>query len=227
MTDLAEIEDGLGDETLAELRAVPIKRGRPLIAVDVDDTLVVFVEHLSRWMRGRGFEMRLESYQLEGSMFVAGSDRPLPFEDCIQIIRDFFDVETHAQELLPGARAALDGLAEAAQIVFLTNVPRHAAEARRANLDGHGLDYPLVINSGGKGRAMAWLAAQAGAPVALVDDSSAQLQSVEKYLPDAVRLHFTGTEHIRRLYPECAHATEQVADWAECDRALRRLMDLG
>ena len=90
-----------------------------------------------------------------------------------------------------------------------------------------GLTYPLIINSGGKGRAMAWLAATAGAQVAMVDDSVTQLESVARHVPDSVRLHFAGAEHIRRLYPECAHATEQVRDWPSCGAALRRLMQLG
>ena len=220
MSDLTEIEAGLSPETLAELRAANVMPGRPLIAIDMDDTLVHFVGHMSEWMIGRGFEMRLNSYQLEGSMFKLGSDRPLPFEDCIQIINDFFAAETERQREIDGAVSTVMDLAQTAQIVILTNVPRHAAAARQVNLDTLGLDYPLVINSGGKGRAMAWLAAQAKAPVALVDDSTTQLESVAKHAPEAVRIHFAGTEHIARLYPSCAVAHDQVRDWAECQSAL-------
>lgn len=227
MADLTEIEHGLKAETLDELRALPLTPGRPLIAVDVDDTLVHFVDHLSRWMVTQGFRMRLDSYQLEGSMFPAGSDVPLPFEDCIALINDFFATETARQEAMPGGPEALEALAEHAQVVILTNVPRHAAAARRANLDALGMDYPLVINSGGKGRAMAWLAHGCDAPVALVDDSVSQLESAAKHVPHSVRLHFAGTEHIRRLHPECAHADAQVRDWPTCTAEIRRLMKLG
>ena len=227
MKDMTAIEEGLHADTLDELRAAGVERGRPLIAVDADDVLVVFVDHLSRWMETRGFRMHLESYQLEGSMFPADSDRPLPFEDCIALINDFFDEETEGQQAVPGGLAALRALEEAAQVVILTNVPRHAAAARAVNLRKLGLTYPLIINSGGKGRAMAWLAATAGAQVAMVDDSVTQLESVARHVPESVRLHFAGAEHIRRLYPECAHATEQVRDWPSCGTALRRLMKLG
>lgn len=226
MTELSEIEEGLEPRTLDELRALPLTAGRALVAVDADDTLVHFVRHLSAWMLGRGFEMRLDSYQLEGSMFPAGSDDPLPFQDCIALINEFFARETARQEAVEGCVAALAGLARDAQVMILTNIPRHAAPARRANLDGLGLDYPMVVNSGGKGRAMAWLAARVEAPVALIDDSTNQLESVARHAPDAVRLHFAGTEHIRRLYPECAHADEQVRDWPACLAAVRRLLAL-
>lgn len=227
MRDMTEIEEGLHADTLSELRAAGIESGRPLIAVDADDVLVVFVDHLSRWMETRGFRMHLESYQLEGSMFPADSDRPLPFEDCIALINDFFDEETEGQQAVPGGLAALRALEDAAQVVILTNVPRHAAAARAVNLRKLGLTYPLIINSGGKGRAMAWLAATADAQVAMVDDSVTQLESVARHVPESIRLHFAGAEHIRRLYPSCAHATEQVRDWSACGAALRRLMKLG
>ena len=227
MKDVTEIEEGLRADTLAELRASGVERGRPLIAVDADDVLVVFVDHLSRWMVTRGFRMQLDSYQLEGSMFPVDSDRPLPFEDCIALINEFFDAETEDQQAVPGGLEALRALEDLAQIVILTNVPRHAADARASNLRKLGLRYPLVINSGGKGRAVSWLAATAAAPVAMVDDSVTQLESVAKHVPGSVRLHFAGAEHIRRLYPDCAHATEQVHDWPSCGAALRRLMAPG
>ncbi len=227
MTDIAEIEEGLAPQTLQELRATDIVPGRPVIAVDVDDTLVYFVDHLGRWMRTRGFEMRLNSYELEGSMFPTGSDQPLPFDACIALINDFFAAETEAQEPIAGGRESLEALADQAQIVILTNVPRHAATARQANLNALGLRYPLVINSGGKGRALAWLAARANAQVALVDDSSTQLESVAKHLPGSVRIHFAGAAHIQRLFPGCTHATEQVHDWATCEQRLRQHLRIG
>lgn len=227
MADLTEIEEGLEPLTLAELRALPLTNGVPVIAVDADDTLVHFVRHLSAWMLGRGFEMRLDNYQLEGSMFPRGSQDPLPFQDCIALINAFFAEETACQEALEGGIEALAGLAPDAQIVILTNVPRHAAPARKENLEGLGLGYPQVVNSGGKGRAVAWLATRAAAPVALVDDSASQLESVARHSPQALRVHFAGTEHIRRLYPSCAHAHAQVHDWPACAAALRQLLELG
>lgn len=219
---LAEIEEGLAPETLSQLRAVPVTPGRPLVAVDVDEVLVVFVDHLSRFIRTLGFEMRLVTYQLEGSMFPLGSDDPLPFDDCIQLINRFFRAETEAQQAIEGGAAALERLAADAQVVILTNVPRHATAARRRNLDALGIAHPLVVNSGGKGRAMAWLAAKAAAPVAFIDDSVKQIESVAKHVPGSVRVHFAWADFIDRIFPECAHATHRVRSWKAAEAALRR-----
>ena len=226
MTSLAEIEDDLAPETLRQLRAVPIETGRPLIAVDVDEVLVVFVDHLSRWMRTIGYEMRLVTYQLEGSMFSAGSDDPLPFDQCIALIRRFFDEEVHNQQAIPGGAAALRRLSAEAQIVVLTNVPRHATAGRRANLDALGIPYPLVVNAGGKGRAMAWLAHHAQAPCGFVDDSVTQIESVAKWVPSAERVHFAWADFIDRIFPQCSHATGRERSWEATEAHLRRGLGL-
>ena len=115
--DLAEIEEGLEPATLEDLRTVPIIAGRPLIAVDVDEVLVVFVDHLDPHIRTKGFEMRLVTYQLEGTMFPIGGDVPLPFSDCIDLINGFFHAETENQRPVPGGREALARLGEWAQVV--------------------------------------------------------------------------------------------------------------
>ena len=220
--ELEDLESGIAPETLAQLRATPIEAGRPLIAVDVDEVLVVFVDHLSRWMQTIGYEMRLQTYQLEGSMFPVGSDEPLPFEQCIALIRQFFEENVLEQEAIPGGSEALARLANLFQIVILTNVPRHATEGRRANLDALGIPYPLVVNQGGKGRAMAWLARHAKAPCAFIDDSITQIESVAKWVPDAFRVHFAWADFINRIFPECSHATARVRSWTEAEIALRQ-----
>lgn len=221
--DLTEIEAGLSPETLAQLKAVPVERGRPLIAVDVDEVLVHFVPHLDRYIQTLGYEMRLVTYQLEGSMFPIGSDDPLPFDACIGLINKFFEAETLRQEPVPGGVEALARLADWAQIVILTNVPRPATAARRQNLDALGIPYPLVVNSGGKGRAMAWLAAHTGAPCGFVDDSVKQIESVAKHAPQTCRVHYAGADFIARIFPECEFATAQARDWGRVEELLKQI----
>ena len=103
-------ETEIAPQVLAELQALPLERGRPLLAVDADEVLVVFVDHLHRYIRTLGFEMRLVRYELEGSIFPIGSDDPIPFADCIDLINRFFGSETLTQEAVPGAAEALQSL---------------------------------------------------------------------------------------------------------------------
>ncbi len=43
---------------------------------------------------------------------------------------------------------------KSADVIMLTNLPHEAGDDRRANLAGHGLNFPVVTNSGPKGPAI-------------------------------------------------------------------------
>jgi hypothetical protein len=214
---LNEIEAGLDPEVLAQLRALPIVPGRPLVAVDADEVLVYLAEHLARYLLTIGFRMRLTQYQLEGSIFPAESEIPVPFDDCLRLIDRFFDDETLNQQALPGAAEALARLSEWAQVVVLTNVPRHARDLRRRNLAALGMGYPMVENSGGKGRALSWMASHAVAPMAFIDDSLKQHESAARRAPEVTRIHFVGASHLRRILPESPAAHHRVEGWEACE----------
>ena len=223
---LAEIEAGLDPEVLAQLRALPIVPGRPLLAVDADEVLVYLAEHLARYLPTIGFRMRLTQYQMEGSIFPADCEIPVPFDNCLRLIDRFFDDETLNQQALPGAVEALARLSAQAQVVVLTNVPRHARDLRRRNLAALGMDYPMVENAGGKGKALCWMLAHAGAPVAFVDDSLKQHESAARRAPEVIRVHFVGAGHLRRILPESPAAHHRVEGWAECEAVVRRELSL-
>ena len=221
---LDEIERSLDPEVLAQLRALPIRRGVPLLAVDADEVLVYLADHLVRWLPSVGFRMVLTQYQLEGSIFPADSEDPVPFDDCLRLIDRFFDTEVLHQQAIPGAVAALERLAEVAQVMVLTNVPRHARELRKRNLAGLGMGYPMVENAGGKGRALAWIAAHAEAPMAFIDDSPKQLESAARRAPQVTRVHFVGASHLKRILPDSPVAHHRAEDWAECEALVRRVL---
>ncbi|HUF85766.1 MAG TPA: hypothetical protein VMM59_00140 [Thermohalobaculum sp.] len=218
---LTEIEESLDARLLARLRAVPVRAGVPLLAVDADEVLVYLADHLARYLEGIGYRMRLTHYQLEGSIFAAGSDAPVPFDGCLELIDRFFEDETLNQQAVPGAAEALARLARAAQVVVLTNVPGHAGEMRRENLAALGMGYPLVVNAGGKGRALRWLAARAEAPVVFVDDSPRQHESAARRAPEVTRIHFVGASHVRRMHVDSPAAHHRVEDWADCEAVVR------
>lgn len=218
---LDEIERSLVPRVLDQLRALPIEPGRPLLAVDADEVMVYLAEHLARWLPSVGFRMILTQYQLEGSIYPHDSDDPVPFDDCLRLIDRFFDGEVLNQQAIPGAAEALRRLSEVAQVMVLTNVPRHARALRCRNLAALGMGYPLVENAGGKGRALAWMAAHARAPMAFVDDSPRQHESAARRAPQVTRIHFVGTSHLKRILPDSPAAHHRAEDWAQCEALAR------
>jgi hypothetical protein len=221
-----ETEEGLDEHILAQLRALPLRPGLPLLAVDADEVLVYLADHLARYLGTIGYQMRLTQYQLEGAIFPAGSDEPVPFDDCLALIDRFFAEETLNQQAVPGAVEALARLSGMAQVVVLTNVPGHAAQLRRQNLAALGMGYPMVANAGGKGRALRWLELHAGAPVAFIDDSPRQHESAARRAPGVTRIHFVGASHVRRILVDSPAAHHRVEDWTECEAVVRSTLAL-
>jgi hypothetical protein len=101
----------------------------------------------------------------------------------------------------PGAPQALAALAEQASIVILTNAPAHGREERLRWLVRHGMDYPMIINEGPKGPAIAALAAQTAGPAAFVDDIVYHLDSCAVAAPAVHRFQTVADERLRILAP--------------------------
>ncbi|MEL6218333.1 MAG: HAD family hydrolase [Pseudomonadota bacterium] len=217
-------EPEIAPALLEQLEAVPLRPGHPLLVVDADEVLVVFAAHLARYADGQGLEMRLERYSLEGAFRDRASGALLPFDGAIALINRFVTTETVRQEPVPGGAPALGRLEEVAQIVVLTNVPRHGREARVENLTGLGMPYPVVENGGGKGPALAWLAAKVSAPTVFVDDSPRQIESAKDAAPDVVCVHFAGAPMVAEIIPDCPAADHRVGGWKDAEALIRGLL---
>ena len=212
------------ERVVAQLEALPLQAGRPLLAVDADEVLVLLAAHLKRFLAAEGIDLRLQEYRLEGTMFPNGAEHPLPFDESLRWIGRFFEDEVLRQEALPGAADALCRLSDRAQIMVLTNVPRHGREKRIENLASLGIPYPLVENGGGKGPALAWLQDRVEAQVIFIDDSPNQIRSAAEHAPDVTRIHFAGAEMVADLIPDVAEAHHRVTGWAECEILIGSLL---
>ncbi|MEM8761153.1 MAG: hypothetical protein AAGE83_12670 [Pseudomonadota bacterium] len=214
-------------DTLAELEAARIAPGEPLLIVDCDEVIVEFAAHLGRWLPQHGYELRLQKYELEGAIFATGETDPVGFEAAINLINAFFEEETASQTPIEGAVETLQRMGEAVQVVILTNIPRHGRRDRLANLEAIGLGrFPVIVNTGGKGRAIAWAAERAGATTVFVDDSPYQIASAARRAEHVGRLHFRGANGLGVLLPKAPEADAEPESWAECELLLARRFGL-
>lgn len=215
----------LDDAVLGQLRATPLDAARPLLVVDVDEVLLEFAGHFARWMQGAGWRLDLTEYRLDGAIRRIKDGLTADRAQTSALIADFFAAEADRQTALPGAAAALGDLAKRAQIVILTNAPLAQREARIGCLRAQGVDFPLVANTGGKGAALRWMWDRTGGPVAIVDDSEAQLASARKWAPGALRLQFLAGETLRRLAGERRSADARAENWREAQEILSEFLE--
>ncbi|MEL6979971.1 MAG: hypothetical protein AAGM38_14980 [Pseudomonadota bacterium] len=210
-------EYGLPDAVAAQLKGLRLAPDAPLLAVDADEVLLDFAAHLGRWMEGEGWRMSLTEYRLEGAIRRIEDGRAAERAEVGALITRFFAAEAGRQEVAPGAAEALAALRRemGAQIIVLTNIPQAQAETRRRLLAANGIDYPLVANEGGKGRALRWLWDRTRGAMAFVDDADGQLGSARSHAPGVFRLHFVAGEALRRITGAAANAEAAAASWPE------------
>lgn len=210
------------DWVRAQIDAVDIEKGAPLLAVDADEVMVVFAEHLGRYFNSIGWRLDLSEYRLDGAITELATGRAAAREEGWELIEMFFRTETLRQEAIDGAAEGLSTLAGSMQVVVLTNAPRFAREDRRTNIAGLGMDYPLIVNEGGKGRVLNALAERAQAPVAFIDDTPTQIESAARHAPEVRRVHFVGSEYVRRVAPKAPDGHHHPESWAEIAELLTR-----
>lgn len=211
------------ERVLSQLEALEIDARLPLLAVDVDEVLVGLAGHLGTFAAENGYTLRLTGYQLDGALRRGDGSQASP-EEFRKLFNDFFETQTRHQRVYPDAAQVLNALAGRAQVIILTNVPPCAEAARIANLRGHGIEFPLVVNHGGKGRALAWMAQRTTGPLIFIDDSPTQISSAAKHAPDTVRLHFVGDDHLRTLLEAHPEATHAPTTWREIDAVLQGII---
>ena len=137
--------------------------------VDADEVLLRFVEGFDRFLDRQGLFLDLTSYRLHGN--VKRQDDRTPVLDVeVTALLDEFRRDLDWLEHVEGARDSLHALSQKLDIVVLTNISPTQAVARLRNLEGFGLDLPLVANSGLKGEAVKALASRSGRPSFFVDD---------------------------------------------------------
>lgn len=199
-------------ETMSQLEQLDIDPSRPLIITDADEVLLKFMERVEHYLDTIGLWIDLSSFALSTNIKSKETNEPVQVPT---LIDDFFAAQTPHIEAAHGASDTLAALSKQAQIMVLTNLPAAHKQARIDNLKGHGIDYPVVVNSGLKGPAVKWLADKTSGPVFFLDDIPHNIDSVAEHAPDVNTIHFIADERLGKLIGKAKGATARIDIWAE------------
>ena len=201
---------------------VALDPARPLAIIDVDEVLALFVQGFRAWLAPRGVSLRMETFALFGNMHEGGA-----VVDKVRskaLLDGFFAEGCGEIEPAPGAIDGLAALSDFAQVVILTNAPEAARAHRVAWMARHGLAYPLILNEGPKGPAVAVLSSRVQARSMFVDDILSNLDSVAEAAPSVERYQMVADADLRRMAPASPRHT-RIDQWpdlvAAAERALR------
>ena len=168
-------------EILAQLETLELDPARPLIISDADEVLLRFMAQLEHFLEKRGLWIDLGNFAISGNIKSLETNEPVEVPD---LIDEFFDAETRDIQPTSGAAQSLETLAVRAQIIVLTNLPAKNKQERIENLNAHGMNYPVIVGSGAKGPAVAWLSSRISAHVFFLDDIPHNVDSVAEHAPE-------------------------------------------
>ena len=212
-------------EILVQLETLDLDASRPLIISDADEVLLRFMAQLEHFLEKRGLWIDLGNFAINGNIKSLETNEPVEFPD---LIDTFFDAETRDIQPTEGAAQSLETLAARAQIIVLTNLPAKNKQERIDNLNAHGMDYPVIVGSGAKGPAVAWLSARISAPVFFLDDIPHNVDSVAEHAPEVRRIHFVADPRLAKLIGPAKGATTRIDVWNEAyDWISRELTQAG
>lgn len=210
--------------TKLQIDKTPVQPNRPLLICDVDEVIVHFIRDFEQFLGDRGLRLVITGFQLSGSIHRLDTERPLVGHECAELVAEFFDERTHAMQPIEGAIESLQAVSTFAEVVLLTNLPIEAGDARRQNLKSHGLDFPVITNTGPKGPAIKALAAKSNRAVAFVDDSPNFIESSHEYAPHVTTVHFLQDPRFAPHAPDHGFIGLRSDNWVETLDFLRRTL---
>ena len=201
------------------LGALGLSRARPLVIVDVDEVLGLFMQGFGKFLESRGFEFRVDRFALFQNIYRPGAGEHLELTEGRKLFEDFFRTGCGEIEPAPGAVEALAKLSRCAEILILSNAPADAERLRGDWLKRHGLPQALILNTGPKGPITAALVAQTDQPTAFVDDMLSNLDSVAEHAPATATFQHVADLRLRPLAPR-SDLHPRSDDWDELGEAI-------
>jgi hypothetical protein len=201
------------------LASLGLSPERPLVLVDVDEVLGLFMQGFGDFLAGEGLEMRIDRFALFQNIYRPGATEHLEIAEGRRLFDAFFAGHCHEIEPAPGGIEALNRLAGSAEIAILSNAPAEAERLRTQWLRKHGLSHPLILNSGPKGPIAAGLVAQTSQKTAFVDDLISNLDSVKDHSPTTATFQHVADLRLRPFAPR-SDRHPRIDDWAELAEAI-------
>lgn len=201
------------------LESFGLSRERPLVIVDVDEVLGLFMKGFGAFLEARGYEFRVDRFALFQNIYRPGAAEHVDMAEGRTLFDDFFRTGCGEIEPAPGAVEALRRLRPRAELLILSNAPPDAERLRGEWLKRHGLPHALILSSGPKGPITAGLVAQTSGRTAFVDDLIPNLDSVAEHSPATATFQHVADLRLRGLAPR-SDLHPRIDDWAELGAAI-------
>ncbi len=211
--------------TTAQIAALRLKPDRPLVICDVDEVIVHFTSEFEEFLETHGMWLDTSTWErLNACVRHRGSKQLIGAAETERIVHLFFAERTRHMKAISGAVEAILDISRFADVVMLTNLPHEAGDHRRENLAGHGVNFPVVTNSGPKGPAIREIAANVTAPVVFIDDSPGFITSAFHHAPQVHLIHFVQDDRFAQIFEPLDFVSLRTGTWEEAVPHVMRLI---
>lgn len=193
---------------------------RPLVICDCDEVLLHMIVPFKQWLeQGEGVRFEMVGNDFGKAMTWKESGALLEPREVGHFLGKFFDTQMDRQMPIAGAVAGINRLAEAADVVILTNLADKRRDNRARQLADHGVTARVFTNQGPKGPALkAIIDEYAPSHSLFIDDLPQHHESAAQAVPLTSRLHLCGepmlAPHIT-CAREAGHAHARIDQWSE------------
>lgn len=194
---------------------------RPLIICDVDEVVMEFLDPFEAYLASVAHRLHADSFRLHGNIRRIADGVCATREEIQAFQETFFSTQDKWQTPAKGAGDVLGGLRGEADIVFLTAMPPRHETVRRALLDLHGFDYPMIATEEAKGPIAASLIGSRGVPAVFIDDIFTNLHSVRSHAPGCLLINLMANDAFRALAPDPGEGVAKARDWHHADALIR------
>ncbi len=193
---------------------------RPLIISDCDEVLLHMVVPFRDWL-DRAHDLHFDIGK--AGFFEAirhKHDGTVVLSSRIwELLNEFFDTQMDSQYPIDGAIEGLGRLSNDADVVILTNLLDHRAEARAEQLAKYGLRFPVHTNQGPKGAKIADIVAKYRPDqVFFIDDIANHHESALEHVPQSWRLHMVGEPLLAPAIEPAPYAHARIDIWGDAER---------
>ena len=199
---------------------------RPLIVVDVDEVLAMFMEGFERFIGRHGLEMRIDKFALFQNIYRPGETEHLDIAAGRKLFDSFFETDVGEIDVAPGAVEVMTAWARSATVIILTNAPDVSRPKRARWLIDNGMPYSMIVNSGLKGPPVAALASRTTGPTAFLDDLLPNLESVAESAPLVHRFQMVADTRLRPLAFSAPDRHRRIDDWPALGKAVAETLGL-
>ena len=208
-----------------QLEALSLDPQRPLIVTDADEVVAYFIAGLERFLHRKALWLDLKSFAITGNIRRSGGGQACAPAEVKELLNEFFVSDTELLDPVEGAAEALHTLSARAQIIVLSNVPQGIHAARQRWLRQHGMDYPLIANSGSKGLPLRHLSERISAPVFFLDDLPPHLDAVAEQASRVRLLHFIADKRLAALTSPARNCHLHTSHWPDARIFIEKELD--